>query len=796
MLDWLAGSITHHRGRWAIGLALVFVASAMAASRLTFRHAAGDFLPRNSEPALRMAPGPGSSDRLLVVVRAPHPLRRDAVGPVLDTLAGRLATVEGVRQVAHRLDPAMRAYFDSAVTRHLLLVLPDSALAPLVRDGEAAPAVRAALRYMSRAVDLPRVAVDGGYFTSVDRRTWLVLVEPSGRLDDLGTARALLESMDAALVAARREAERRGTGGASVAILGRAAAYVAGTDQALRDIRRVSVAAAAVVFVLLLVLLRQPAGPILILITTVFGLALTGALAALAWGTVSLVAWFFIVALVGFGDEFAIYIIAHYWFASSRSNDRRAALAAALRRPGPGILLGALTSAAAFLSLVVVSYPVMWQLGLLSALGLLLIVLASYTILPVMLACTAPGMREGPRWAVPMPAKSAPVPAGRGAWLAGFGVAVLACLWLARDVRFEPHPWKVVVRGLPETALLDSVRQQFGMTFAPMRMISQGPTLEAALDRDRAAVEAVSVVQGRAGIAAIGSLSRWIPSGADQRANKAWLEANSARLPTRLRYTTERRLRVPDSAVEARYLPLVRRALEGPWEEVTVDHLRAAGLSQLVGRHVSRDGDRYVVTSEIFLNRLPWEAGVMGRFVSTLQAASGPALDSVAFAGDAIRGATHGATLRQDMLRATSLAVGITLTLLFWRFRRVGMVVLALVPLIAGVAAALATLGVLNLELNVLSLAIAPILIGIGSDDGIHIVERLHSGEPVAVVLAETGAPMMITTVTTIAAFACLALARFPGVREVGIVAAVGLSASLAAALWVVPRLYAPGVRA
>jgi predicted RND superfamily exporter protein len=240
----------------------------------------------------------------------------------------------------------------------------------------------------------------------------------------------------------------------------------------------------------------------------------------------------------------------------------------------------------------------------------------------------------------------------------------------------------------------------------------------------------------------------------------------------------------------------VRRALEGPWEEVTVEHLRAAGLSQLVHRHVSRDGARYVVTSEIFLTRLPWEAGVMGRFVSTLRGVPGLALDSVAFSGDAIRGATHGETLRRDMLRATSLAIGITLALLFGRFRRAGTVAIALVPLIAGVAAALATLGLLNLELNVLSLAIAPILIGIGSDDGIHIVERLHAGEPVAVVLAETGAPMVITTVTTIAAFACLALARFPGVREVGIVAAVGLSASLAAALWVVPRLYEPGVRA
>lgn len=230
--------------------------------------------------------------------------------------------------------------------------------------------------------------------------------------------------------------------------------------------------------------------------------------------------------------------------------------------------------------------------------------------------------------------------------------------------------------------------------------------------------------------------------------------------------------------------------MAGPWEEVTPAALQEAGLGQLVDRHVAREGSQYVVTSELFLTRLPWEPGVVSRFTRTLAQLPPAALAGVVLQGDALLGATHTDRLARDMVRATSVAVALTLVLLWWRFRRLASVALACVPLVAGIAAALATLGVLGMELNVLSLAIGPILIGIGSDDGIHIVDRLHGGEPVDAVIRDIRAPMVITTVTTIAAFACLAVARFPGVREVGIVASAGLTASLLSALWIVPRLH------
>ncbi len=796
MVHALATLLVSQRVRWTLGVAGLALLAGGLAGRLTFRHEAGDFLPQQGGAApLHLAPAPGGSDRLVVILRSPRATRSGLAGPVLDSLARRLAALPGVGHVSHRLDSSVPAYFQSTVARHLLLALPDSALRPLLDRGEAAPAVRAAHRIMARALALPGVAVDGGYFTSVDRRTWLVLVEPAKRLDDIASARAFLAGVTPILQRAGAEARKAGIAGGTVSVLGRSAAYVAGTDLALRDIQRVAITAALVVFALLLLLFRGPAGPLIILATTTFGLALTGAAAAVVWGTVSLVAWFFVVALVGFGDEFAIYIITHYWFSSSDRSDPAAALAGAIARPGPGVLLGAFTSAAAFLSLVAVRYPVMRQLGILGALGLLLIVAASFTALPLLLAWTAPGRRLGPGLAlVRAPFRTTRLPYHTS--LFSLVAVVGLCLWLAHGVRVEPHPWSVVVRGLPETALLDSVRRQFGMSFASIRILSGGATVAEALERDRAAVEAIASVQGRAGIAAIASLSRWIPAPDSQGSRLALLESRRGHLPSRLAWTPGTRFRAIDSIRVTRGLPLLRQALAGPWEEVTPGTLRAAGLGHLVDRHVSQENGRHVVSSEIFLTHLPWEPGVVRRFTTALAGLPAPTLDSVLFRGDALRGATHAEVLRHDLLRATGLAIGLTLLLLWWRFRNLGKVALALVPMVVGVAAALGTLGVLGLELNVLSLAIGPVLVGIGSDDGIHIVDRLHGGEPLDVVLQESGAPMIITTITTIAAFACLAVARFPGVREVGIVASVGLTASLLSALWLVPGLHSGHVPA
>ena len=168
----------------------------------------------------------------------------------------------------------------------------------------------------------------------------------------------------------------------------------------------------------------------------------------------------------------------------------------------------------------------------------------------------------------------------------------------------------------------------------------------------------------------------------------------------------------------------------------------------------------------------------------------GEQLTRVEFVGDPFLASSHQDVLRRDLVVASGAAFVMVALLLGTRFRRARYALLCLLPLVCGVSVALGFMSLVGIELNLLTLGIAPILIGIGVDDGVHMVGRFEQGEEPETVLRETGAAMTMTTLTTTAAFLCLGLASFAGFRELGLVAAVGLLACRLASLHLLPIVY------
>jgi len=472
-------------------------------------------------------------------------------------------------------------------------------------------------------------------------------------------------------------------------------------------------------------------------------------------------------------------------------SERASAIASALERPGPAITLGALTSAAAFLALLAIPYPWMRELAVLTALGLLLILVASFTVLPLLLSFSEPKARREPRWwsfgeMLERATRWRPALAA-APWMA----LVVASLATLPRLRFEPHPWKLAVRGNPESARLDRLSREAGSAFTPLFILSTGATADEALGRDREAVGRLRAVAFRAGVATIQSLARWLPAPEDQRANLQLIRANRE-LFSPARFTRDfeaavARLERPDPYLTRDYLPLVTRALDPALEELTLSDLEELGLGKEVDRHLVRNGEEYVAISYVFLRRFPWAEGAVSTFVDVARRVGLDDLPGVTLAGDALRSADHARVIRRAVVVATLIALGLVAIILQLRFRRVALVGLCLAPLVCGLSAAVLLMHWLGVELNLLSIAIAPIIVGIGVDDGIHVVGRLCGGEDVATVLREAGSSITMTTLTTVGAFACLALATFTGVRELGVIGAGGLVVCLLASLHLIP---------
>jgi predicted RND superfamily exporter protein len=149
------------------------------------------------------------------------------------------------------------------------------------------------------------------------------------------------------------------------------------------------------------------------------------------------------------------------------------------------------------------------------------------------------------------------------------------------------------------------------------------------------------------------------------------------------------------------------------------------------------------------------------------------------------------ALLQRDTLRVTvasALAVALLLAVYYRRWRPWLAVML---PLALAWALFAAALGALGLPLNLYNLLAVPLVIGYGIDDHVFLVHR-YEAEPsrgAGHALATTGRAIVLTSLSTMAGFAGLAVARFDGLRLLGLSGALAVLLCLLAAFAVLPAL-------
>ncbi len=832
LLARLARSLSRRRAAWTAGLLGVAALSVWLGSRLRLGLDSTDLMPAAYGPTdsldRAILDRYGRAGRVIVFLESPDSIPTEIVARLFPILAGRLEQLDAVQSVQARLAPRLRDFLERHGPDRFLLYLEPGLLevaarrlqtdsiehalhawqereraiadsAPLPADRDPLNLAGLVTQTVERATGTSRIQHSDGFFTIPGHRLFFMSVQPAGDVERIEQAEVLVTELGAALASARVDPELAPLlEGRRLAAAGRPVSYVYAFRTIYSDIRRVAVASMLVVFGLLALFYRRLVAPLVLILPILMGLAVTAAGAALLFGTLSVVAWVFIAVLVGIGVDFGIHIAAHYWVHGEPGGDRARTLASALRRPGRGVVLGAMTSAAAFVSLQVLSYPVMTQVAWLTGLGLLAILASSLTVLPLALSYTAPGGRSSAdgRWHAwgqwfYRTGRAWPR-ASILAWVLLIAGAALATRYLV----YEPHPWKLTLRGNPHVEELDRLHRQLGSSFTPLLMVSRGASEAEAIATDREATRRLQRVIHRARITTIESLSRWLPAREDQEANLAFIASHHEVFsPTRFERDFRNAVGTLDYShpyLLDRYLPGIARFLRPDARLVTMEGLRSLGLGDELDRHLLEHSDGVAVVSYIYLQQFPWTEGAVNRFLDAYTGAEVDQLAGVSLLGDALRSSVHSRILRRDALLAFALAMSAVIGILWLAFRRLRDVVVCLVPVLSGVAAAIIIMAVFHIELNQLTLAIAPILIGIGVDDGIHMVNRLRSDEAPLQVLHQAGSSVTMTTITTAGAFLCLGLARYGGIREVGWVGAAGIVVCLLASLHLIPLCYPP----
>jgi predicted RND superfamily exporter protein len=118
----------------------------------------------------------------------------------------------------------------------------------------------------------------------------------------------------------------------------------------------------------------------------------------------------------------------------------------------------------------------------------------------------------------------------------------------------------------------------------------------------------------------------------------------------------------------------------------------------------------------------------------------------------------------QDGRNAILLTLAIVFILLWIDFGKPWYAIMGMIPLVLGAFWMVGFMNLFGMMLSFMTLVGLPLIIGIGIDDGVHIMHRWqHEGKgKIITVFSSTGKAILLTSLTTMLAFGSMTFSVFP----------------------------------
>ena len=147
--------------------------------------------------------------------------------------------------------------------------------------------------------------------------------------------------------------------------------------------------------------------------------------------------------------------------------------------------------------------------------------------------------------------------------------------------------------------------------------------------------------------------------------------------------------------------------------------------------------------------------------------------------------------MRDGFVLAGIYSLIVVFVLLMLDLRSLPRVLLAMIPLVAGLFWLLEALPWFGLDFNLANFFAVPILIGCGIDGGIHAVHRFSESKSSSDVSRTTCAAVTLSLLTTMIGFGTMSFASHQGVASLGRMMVAGLLCLLIATVVLLPAILA-----
>ena len=570
-----------------------------------------------------------------------------------------------------------------------------------------------------------------------------------------------------------------------------------------------------IVLIILFLALRSGKIILAVFLNLLVGLAMTAALGLLVVGPLNLISIAFAVLFVGLGVDFGIQFSVRYRAERHEIDDLHVALARAARFAGAPLTLAAAATAAGFLSFLPTAYRGVSELGQIAGMGMIVAFVTSITLLPALLTVLNPAGEAEPLGYKALAPVDRFMERHRIAIIVGVAVVSLGGLPLLYFMKFDFNPINLRNPKVESIATFLDLRRDPNTGANSINVLT--PSLA---DADKTAERLRKVPE----VERVTTLGFFVPADQDRKLT-AIAEAKSKLEPS---FKPEAASKPPTDEENVAELnevieSLNKAANDHPGAGAAPAQRLAAALTQLVkSDEKMRDRVTAVFVAPlktaladlrdlldahpIALKTLPQEITsdwttpdgrarvevlpkgdpndneTLRTFARAVMVAEPSAV------GGPISILESGDTIVWAFFEAGFWALGSIAVLLWIVLRRIGDVLLTLVPLLLAGVVTLEICVLIGLQLNFANIIALPVLLGIGVAFKIYYIMAWRAGQTDLLQSSLTRA-VIYSALTTATAFGSLWLSSHPGMSSMGKLLALSLLTTLAAAVLFQPVL-------
>ena len=649
-----------------------------------------------------------------------------------------------------------------------------------------------------------RIVPKTGYYRTEKGNTYFLFVKPTKPPQDVVFSKALMADMQEIKRRTKATWSDTTAGLANHIIISYTGGYpIAVDDEATtkKDIQVTLLTSFLGVMILFGVAFRTKKVILYVGIPLIISVLWTLGFIGLVFQHLNLLTCIFSCVLIGLGVDFAIHIVNRYFDNRVLALSLSERLLTTFEEAGMGVVIGGISTAAAFYALSISDFRGFKELGVMTGTGILICLVVMMFVLPSLLVLFSNTkdtekemviagfaldsvmavLRKRPRTVVLMTVG-----------------AVCLLMFHGTEVTFDDNLKHFRSTDNETLRLQDQVTGWLRGSTSSVLLITKGSNEEQVLKTSFSILEALDGLVDSGMIAGIKSISQYFPLPSQQRESIGFVHRHPDIFDVkRIKKTFFEALEENGFEVLGlydRYFERLSRAFSIN-EAILPSSIRQADLRKLLKPFVLQKAGTFKTITYIQPPTDLWSLVDTFRFkemiIKTLDAKNITRGHYDLTGANLLTGELKSLIL-SNVTSALWLAGLSIVAVLILYYRSLKLFLLSMLPLLLGVAALFGIMVGLGLNFNLLNVMVLPMIIGIGIDDGVHLVNtyrRCRSPElPEA--LTKTGRAVVLTSLTTLVGFGSIALSHYPGLRSMGYVAVVGIAACMLSSIVVMPAVF------